>query len=95
MSTIFILLAPILSPLLTMVFAGRWIPVDPWSMFILIIQIVIAPILLGLIINSTFGSSIKTAWACLEEGQKIGLDEAKKRALSIEIGMQKSGLAVS
>lgn len=140
-TTLSTFLAPILTPFLTMVFAGRWIPVEPWSMFISIVQIVIVPILLGLIINNIFGSSIKTVTKLLPAvsvfaivlivggvvganagqlvssgilifiivilhnmlglaagyflGDKIGLEEAKKRALSIEIGMQNSGLAVS
>ncbi len=140
-TTLSTFLAPILTPFLTMIFAGRWIPVDPWSMFISIVQIVIAPILLGLIINTIFGSSINTLTKLLPAvsvisivfivggvvganagqlissgfliflivilhnllglaagyflGDKIGLEEAKKRALSIEIGMQNSGLAVS
>ena len=45
------LLAPLMTPLLVKIFAGQMIPVDFWGMFLSIIEVVIAPIALGLIVK--------------------------------------------
>src|SRR5699024_6824648 len=45
------LLAPIVTPLLLLLLAGQWLPVDPVSMFMSIIQVIIIPILLGFIVR--------------------------------------------
>jgi len=140
-TTLSTFLAPILTPLLTVWLAGKWIPVSAGAMFISIVKIVLIPIILGLVINSLFGSKLKAVTKSLPAvsvisivlivggvvgvnsdkiattgaaiflivilhnvlgllsgyflGDKLSLEEAKKRALSIEIGMQNSGLAVS
>jgi BASS family bile acid:Na+ symporter len=140
-TTLSTFLAPIVTPLLTAWLAGKWIPVSAGAMFISIVKIVLIPIILGLIINSLFGSKLKAVTKSLPAvsviaivlivggvvganstkiattgaaiflivilhnllgllsgyllGEKMSLQEAKKRALSIEIGMQNSGLAVS
>ncbi|MGM0500086.1 MAG: bile acid:sodium symporter family protein [Bacillota bacterium] len=140
-TTLSTFLAPILTPLLTVWLAGKWIPVSAGAMFISIVKIVLIPIILGLVINSLFGSKLKAVIKSLPAvsviaivlivggvvgansgkiattgaaiflivilhnvlgllsgyflGDRLSLEEAKKRALSIEIGMQNSGLAVS
>jgi BASS family bile acid:Na+ symporter len=140
-TTLSTFLAPILTPLLTVWLAGKWIPVSAGAMFISIVKIVLIPIILGLVINSLFGSKLKAVIKSLPAvsviaivlivggvvgvnsdkiattgaaiflivilhnvlgllsgyclGDRMSLEEAKKRALSIEIGMQNSGLAVS
>ncbi|MBE1556254.1 bile acid:sodium symporter family protein [Sporosarcina limicola] len=43
------LLAPIVTPLLLLLLAGQWMPVDAMSMFKTIIQVIIIPIVLGLL----------------------------------------------
>lgn len=55
-STVF---APIMTPLLTLWLAGQWIAVSFKAMFLSILQVVILPIVLGLIVHKIFGD--KTA----------------------------------
>lgn len=134
-------LAPIVTPFLTLVLAGAWVDVSFVDMMISIFQVVIAPILLGIIINSMFGAFVRrvvkllplvsisailliaggvvsvNASRILETGLLImlvvvlhnlcgyalgycaaracGMNVAKTKAVTIEIGMQNSGLAVS
>ncbi|KZE39672.1 sodium transporter [Bhargavaea cecembensis] len=51
MTSVSTLLAPVMTPLLLLIFAGEWMPIDPVSMFMSIIQVIIIPILLGLLVN--------------------------------------------
>lgn len=135
------LLAPFLTPLLTWKLAGAWIEVSLSAMMLSIAQVVIAPILLGILINHFFAETVKRfvkilplvsivaillilggvvavnadkilatgllmmfAVIChnlLGYGLGLGaakifkLNMAKAKAVSIEVGMQNSGLAVS
>lgn len=135
------LLAPFLTPLLTWKLAGAWIEVSLSAMMLSIAQVVIAPILLGILINHFFAETVKRfvkilplvsivaillilggvvavnadkilatgllmmfAVIChnlLGYGLGFGaakifkLNMAKTKAVSIEVGMQNSGLAVS
>lgn len=132
------LLAPILTPTLTLIFASRWLPVSAGDMFISIIQIVLIPIVLGLVIRFFFSNAVEKSVKALplisvigivavasavvavntEEiattglliftvvilhnllGLLIGfllakivrLDYEDQKAISIEVGMQNSGL---
>lgn len=134
-------LAPIVTPALIYIFAKQWVEVDPMAMFLSIVNIVILPILAGVIVNTLFGKYVKEAvtalplisvvaivaivCAVVAVSQKqisetgllifavvvlhncIGLalgyvlayifkmDLKKKKALSIEVGMQNSGLGVA
>ncbi len=135
------ILAPIVTPLLMWILAGAWIEISLAKMMLSIVQIVIAPILLGIIINHFFADSVKrvvkilplvsivailliaggvvsvNADKILQTGLLIMLvivlhnlcgyglgycaakifrmNLAKAKAISIEVGMQNSGLAVS
>lgn len=51
MTSVSTLLAPVMTPLLLLIFAGQWLPVDPMSMFMSIIQVIIVPIILGLLVS--------------------------------------------
>lgn len=51
MTSVSTILAPVMTPLLLLIFAGQWLPVDPMSMFMSIVQVIIVPIILGLIIS--------------------------------------------
>lgn len=132
------LLAPILTPTLTLVFASRWLPVSAGDMFMSIVQIVLIPIVLGIVIRFFFHKQVEKSVKVLplvsvvgivavasavvavntEEiattglliftvvilhnllGLLIGfllakvvkLDYADQKAISIEVGMQNSGL---
>lgn len=137
-STIF---APLLTPLLTLLYAGQKVDVNVMSMFLSIIKVVIVPIGLGFIINYFFkkvtekiveilplisttaivaivaavvsANSAKLMTSGLliigvvilhnvlgyltgyGVGKMLKLDTTKCRAISIEVGMQNSGLATS
>ena len=135
------ILAPIVTPLLTWILAGAWVNVSFFDMMLSIVQVVIAPILLGIIINNLFADFVKrvvkilpvisivaillivggvisvNADKILQTGLTIilvvilhnlcgyglgycaakisGMNVAKTKAISIEVGMQNSGLATS
>ena len=135
------ILAPIVTPLLTWILAGAWVDVSFFDMMLSIVQVVILPILLGIIVNNLFGDLVKGVVKILpvisivaillilggvvsvnaEKILQMGLivmlvvvlhnlcgyglgycaakiskmNVAKTKAISIEVGMQNSGLAVS
>lgn len=135
------ILAPIVTPFLTLALAGAWIEVSLVDMMMSIVQVVIAPIVLGIIVNHLFGDFIKrvvkllplvsivailliiggvvgvNAARILDTGllmilvvvlhnlcgyalgfcaaKALGMNVAKTKAVTIEVGMQNSGLAVS
>ncbi|WP_035878179.1 bile acid:sodium symporter family protein [Cryobacterium sp. MLB-32] len=141
MTTVSTLLAPILTPLLVLGLAGQFLPVDPSALFVSILQIVLAPVLLGLLLRmlvprlverfldvlplvsvagitvvvmavvSASSSTILSIGVLvvvavvlhnslgLSLGYLIGrvfrLPVAGRRAISIEVGMQNSGLAAA
>ncbi|UOQ91719.1 bile acid:sodium symporter family protein [Halobacillus shinanisalinarum] len=135
------LLAPIATPLILLALAGQWLPVDPISMFISIVQVIIIPITLGIIIRKILPTVVDKSSSAIPLisviaiivivsavvsanvesiaasgplifsavmihnllGLLLGyvvallmkLDESKRRAISIEVGMQNSGLGVA
>src|SRR5699024_9104515 len=48
------ILAPILTPALTLLFASKWLPVSAADMFLSIVQIILIPIVLGIIVRIFF-----------------------------------------
>ena len=135
------ILAPIITPLLTWWLAGAWVEVSLTQMLISIIQVVVVPIVLGILINRFFGNFVRKAVKLLPLvsvvaiiiivgavvsasaakimetgllvmgvvmlhnllGYTIGfiiakalhMNLAKAKAVSIEVGMQNSALAVA
>ncbi|MBA2862729.1 bile acid:sodium symporter family protein [Methanococcus maripaludis] len=135
------LIAPLMTPILVLGFAGSWIDVSAYSMFLSILKIVLIPVILGVIINNLFGKKIDSIRQILPlisvaaivlivsaiigvNSEKIissgvfallavilhnafgllfgyigsklvGMDEKKSRAITIEVGVQNSGLAVA
>ena len=137
------LLAPVLTPSLTLALAGQWIEVNFWNMFFSIVVVVLLPILLGLGVHAVVGEKlekikkllvlISTVCILLVLGMCVGpnqssftqngltvvvvtmlavllhhvlglvagygiarvfrFNEAKTRALSLEVGLQNSGLS--
>lgn len=63
MTSVSTLLAPIMTPLLLLLFAGQWMPVDAKSMFIMIIQVIIFPIILGIIAQKVAPTVIRKSIA--------------------------------
>lgn len=141
MTSISTLLAPIATPFILLLLADQWMPVDPMSMFYSIVQVIIFPIILGLIIKKFFPIAVnksikviplisvlaiiiivcavvsgnveslaKSAFIILLAVMLhnafgfllgylaalfLGQDEGNRRAISIEVGMQNSGLGVA
>lgn len=141
MTSVNTLLAPFLTPAITYLLLRTTVTVNPMSMFLSIIKVVIIPIALGFILNKMFGTftqklvkvlpSISVVAICLIVasvvshnagkimttgaivfvvvilhnllgyacglglGRLLHLNASKSKALSIEIGMQNSGLATS
>ncbi len=62
MSTV---LAPLMTPLLTYVYAGETVDVNVLSMFFSIVQVVIVPIVLGFIVNHYFARAAERATSVL------------------------------
>lgn len=135
------LLAPLATPLLTLVFAGQSVEVAALGMFVSILQVVIAPIVAGVLVNTFFARLTKAVVEVLPlvsivaislilaavvavnaqkimsvgllvllvvvlhnllgyalgyvVGRVVGLTPQQMRAVSIEVGMQNSGLATT
>ena len=53
------LLALFLTPLLTWALARQWMAVSFWDMFISVIQVVLVPIVLGILVNYFFKDAVK------------------------------------
>lgn len=132
------LLAPILTPSLTLLFASKWLPVSAGDMFLSIIQIVLLPIVLGVVLRLLFKEQVEKSVKVLPLvsvvgivavasavvavnkesiatsgllifsvvvlhnvlglvigyllAKVVGLDFSDQKAISIEVGMQNSGL---
>lgn len=141
MTAVSTILAPFLTPLLTLLYAGERVDVNVMSMFMSIVQVVMIPIALGFVVNRLFGKFTQQAVKILPlisttaivmivaavvaansakimtsglliiavcvlhnllgyatgyaVGKVLKLDTTKCRAISIEVGMQNSGLATS
>lgn len=141
MTGISTLLAPLVTPALVLLLAGKEVNVDIMGMFMSIVQVVILPIVLGLAVNHFFKNftqkitpllpmvstiaiamiigiivghnaqniilcSITVAVVVILHnilglalgygiGKMLGIESKKRTAISIEVGMQNSGLATS
>lgn len=135
------ILAPVVTPLLTWFLAGAWIEVSFVQMMLSIVQVVVAPIVLGLAVNQLFANFVKrvaeilpvvsivaillilagvvgvnsekilqTGWLMMLvvvlhnlfgyglgycAAKIFGMNVAKTKAITIEVGMQNSGLATA
>ena len=141
MTAVSTVLAPVMTPFLTYLYAGQTVDVNMFSMFLSIIQVVIVPIVLGFVVNHFFSKFAERATDFLPlistlaivaiVGAVVSVNSAKLmgcgllvlcvvilhnilgyalgycsarllkmsatkcRAVSIEVGMQNSGLATS
>lgn len=140
-TTVSTLLAPLLTPVLTLWLAGSYMDVSAGSMMVSIVQTVLLPVLGGVIVRAVFSRLIDllgpvlpwlstvaiayvvavvvagSAGSLLQAGALVllavvlhngiglllgyfaarlaGLDGSARRALSVEVGLQNSGLASS
>lgn len=67
------LLAPILTPALTLLFASQWLTVSAGDMFISIVQIVLLPIVLGIVIRLLFSKQVDKSVAALPLVSVVGI----------------------
>lgn len=67
------LLAPIITPALTLLLASAWLPVSFSAMFISIIQIVLVPIALGVAVQYLLGDKVEQAVGILPLISVIGI----------------------
>jgi BASS family bile acid:Na+ symporter len=59
MTSVSTILAPLLTPLITLWLAGHWMPVPAGKLFLTILQIVIIPVILGLSAHHLFPQTVK------------------------------------
>ena len=141
MTSISTLLAPVMTPLLTGWLAGQYLPVDAASMALSIVEMVLVPVVGGLVVRALLPRAVErvlpampwvsvagicyvvlavvsvsadtilsagplvllvvAAHNCLGYllgylvGRVVGRDERVARTISIEVGMQNSGLAAA
>ena len=141
MTAVSTMLAPLITPLLVLLLAGENIEVNPYAMFLSIVQVVILPIVAGFVVSHWFrvqtekvtpllpmistlsvaaiigivvshnasnilGCSLIVAVAVILHNlsglvlgftlaRLSGMSKTKSTAISIEVGMQNSGLATS
>lgn len=139
MTSVSTILAPLMTPLLMLLLAGSWLPVEAGALFLSIVQIVLVPVLLGVLVNTFFGRAVSRVRPVLPlvsvvaivvivagvvaassgqiltvgplvlaiviahnvsglllgygVGWFLGIGVAQRRAISVEVGMQNSGLA--
>ena len=92
------LLAPLMTPFLTWLMAGTFVDVDTWGMLLSILYVVILPIVGGFLIQKFLPKFTKEVVAYLPAFSTLmitGASHPKRTAISIEVGMQNSGLACS
>lgn len=140
MTMVSTLVAPILTPILTYLLAGQWVEVNMIAMLTSIFQVVVVPVVLGIVAHRFIKEDsemldkilvltsvlciitiiavsvapnskalvksgfVVIAAVCLHNwlgfaigygiAKIFGMDSQKKRAVSIEVGLQNSGLAV-
>lgn len=141
MTAVTTLLAPIMTPTLTYIYASQWLEVSFWAMFMSIVKVVLIPIVAGLVLRALFDKTVQKTMPVLPLISAIGIvmvvmavvstsherilstgllifvvvilhnligyaagwligklfkfNLADTKALSVEIGMQNSGLAAS
>lgn len=72
-TTVSTLLAPILTPVLTLLLASKWLPVSAGSMFLSIVQIVLLPIVLGIIVRLLFHKQVEKGVTALPLVSVVGI----------------------
>ena len=141
LTTLSTLAAPFLTPIWMFVLAGHWLEIDAAALFVSIAQIVLLPVLLGLLVRRWFSNHVQAVLPVLPlisilaigliVGAVVGanakrllevgflvllvvvlhnllglvsawfvtgafkLERSQRKAVSIEVGMQNSGLAVA
>jgi bile acid:Na+ symporter, BASS family len=89
------LLAPVVTPALILLLASEWIPVDPASLFVSIVKIVIIPIVLGVIIKKLFNRQAQASVKVLPLVSIIGIVAIVAAVVSVnQQNIAKTGLLI-
>lgn len=67
------ILAPILTPALTLLFASKWLPVSAGDMFLSIVQIILIPIVLGIVVRLLFQKQVEKSIKALPLISVVGI----------------------
>ncbi|MCO7176287.1 bile acid:sodium symporter family protein [Sporolactobacillus kofuensis] len=59
------LIAPVMLPLMLWLLAGHWVKIPTSSLFVSVVEIVIVPIVLGVLVNTFFGKKVHKVTAAL------------------------------
>lgn len=77
------ILAPILTPALTLLFASKWLPVSAGDMFLSIVQIILIPIVLGIIVRLLFQKQVEKSVKALPLISVIGIVAVAAAVVSV------------
>lgn len=77
------LLAPILTPSLTLLLASKWLPVSMSAMFMSIVQVILIPIALGFIIRLLFAKQVDKVTTVLPLVSVIGIVAVAAAVVSV------------
>ena len=77
------LLAPILTPALILLFASKWLPVSAGSLILTIVQIVLVPIILGIIVKLLFKKQVEKSITVLPLISVIGIVAVAAAVVSV------------
>jgi bile acid:Na+ symporter, BASS family len=91
MTTLSTLLAPLVTPMLVLALAGRYLPVDAGDLFLSIVQIVILPIVLGLLLRLLVPRLVEY---CLNVLPLISVAGITAVVMAVVAGSQETLLAV-
>ncbi len=73
MTSVSTLLAPLLTPLLVLWLAGEYLPVDAGGLFVSIVQIVVVPVLLGLLLRAFLPRAVEAVLPALPLASVAGI----------------------
>jgi len=76
-------LAPIVTPALTLLFASKWLPVSAGEMFMSIVQIVLVPIILGIIMRVLFTTQVEKSINILPLVSVVGIVAVAAAVVSV------------
>ncbi|MGG5252299.1 bile acid:sodium symporter family protein [Neobacillus sp. SM06] len=89
------LLAPILTPTLTLLLASKWLPVSASSMFVSIAQIVLVPIVLGIIVKLLFKNQVAKSVSALPLISVVGIVAVASAVVAVNAGkIAETGLLI-
>lgn len=89
------LLAPVLTPALTLLLASKWLPVSAGAMFFSILQIVLLPIVLGIVVRLFFRKQVERSVGVLPLVSVVGIVLVVMAVVAVNTGnLARSGLLI-